>query len=332
MNIKYLSIAATLAGLGAASSFAEIRLTDNLSTSGFLDMSAAGGMKDDIDLDTLVAGFDQFELDFMFKFGDKVSARADISQGGAGGGAGAIHLEQGFVTAHLGSLSISTGRFLSSSGFEAAEPTGLYQYSTSLNLSLPLGLGTPWGGVYGGYQNGVNLAYSTPMFGLYGAVVTDLWETGETDLKTPGFEGQVSVTPIPGLTAKVAYLFQMYDEDATVEEDASQQLLNAWASYAFGPLTVAGEYNLLLDWDVSDETGNGYLVMANYKFTDMFAATLRHSGMFYADLDPFYEFTVSPSVAISANWLVLAEFRYDMLPEPTDDPLFSYAVESLFSF
>ena len=102
--------------------------------------------------------------------------------------------------------------------------------------------------MYGGYQNGINIAYSTPMFGLYGAIVTDLWNTGETDLKTPGFEGQVSIMPIPGLTAKVAYLFQLYDEDATASKDANQQLLNAWLSYAAGPITLAGEYNLLLDW------------------------------------------------------------------------------------
>lgn len=337
-SLKKLPMALTVVGLGVASSFAEIKVGENLGISGFLDMSIAGMMQDTNS--ALTATFDQFELDFSWKYGDKISARADLAYGGVGGGStsaagnlggvGAVNLEQGFATATLGSLALSGGRFLSSSGFEAAEPTGMFQYSYSENI-----LG-PAGAIYGGYQNGVNVAFTTPMFGIYGAVVADLWSTADADLETPGFEGQVAVTPGSGITAKVAYLYQMYDEDAT--GDASQQLLNVWGSWAGGPLTVAAEYNMLIDWDAdgagpgaNDETGNGYLVMANYKINDKFAATLRHSGMMYADLDPFMEVTVSPSVALAANWLALAEFRYDINPDPID-PIISYAVESTFTF
>jgi hypothetical protein len=203
----------------------------------------------------------------------------------------------------------------------------MYQFSYSENITGPAGA------VYGGFQNGINVAYATPMFGLYAALVTDLWDTDDTDLEYPGLEGQLSVTPFAGLTAKLAYLYQFMNEDAT--DDASQQLLNVWASYATGPVTLAGEYNMLIDWDAgfgeNDETGHGYLLMANYKFTDVFAATLRYSSMIYADLDPTMEFTLSPSVAIAANWLALAELRYDIDPDPID-PTFSYAVETTFTF
>lgn len=337
-SFKKYSMAAALAGLGAIPSTAEIKLSDNLSTSGFLDMAILGVTHDDVN--SLNASLDQFELDFMYKYGDKVSARVDLAYGGVGGGSttaegtlggvGFVNLEQGFVTATLGALSISSGRFLSSSGWEAAEPTGMYQYSYSENITGPAGA------VYGGYQNGINFAYSTPMFGIYGAFVADLWSTADTDIEYPGFEGQLSVMPIPGLTAKLAYLYQMHDEDAT--DDASQQLINFWASYATGPITVAGEFNYLMDWDApgagpTDEDGMGYLVMANYKFTPIFAATLRHSSMIYADLDPTMEFTVSPSVAVAANWLALAEFRYDIDPdEISDEPTISYALETTFTF
>lgn len=336
-SLKKLSMAATLLGMGAATTFAEIKLSDNLSLSGFLDMAVLGVTHDDDN--SLNASFDQFELDFMYKYGDKVSARADLAYGGVGGGSttiagtaggvGAVALEQGFVTATLGALSFSSGRFLSTSGFEAAEPTGLYQYSTSENLTNLV-----TGPIYGGYQNGINVAYTTGMFGLYGAVVADLWSTADTDLEYPGFEGQIAVTPTEGVTAKLTYLYQMMNEDAT--DDASQQLLNVWGSYARGPLTAAAEYNMLIDWagaGADDETGHGYLVMGNFKFTDTFATTLRHSGMIFADLDPAMEFTVSPSVALAANWLALAELRYDMDPdEISDEPTISYAVETTFTF
>jgi hypothetical protein len=332
-NFKKLPMAMSLVGLGAAMSFAEIKVNDNLALSGFLDMSVSGEANDSTE--TLNASFDQFELDFMYKFGDKISARADIN---AHPGTAVTHLnastglsvtlEQGFVTYANGPLSFSTGRFLSSSGFEAAEPTGLYQFSVSKNLSNAYDVV-----VYGGYQDGVNVAYSTPLFGLYGAVVSDLWNTGETDvLKSPGFEGQVTLTPAEGVTAKVAYLHQIYDEG-----DDFQGLLNAWASYAIGPVTLAGEYNWLNSWEVgasTEETGHGWLAMANYKVNDLVAATVRYSGIVFPDIgegQPDQEVTFSPSLALSPNWLALAEVKYHFGNDDVDSKT-QYAVEGLFSF
>lgn len=331
-SLKKLPLVLTAVGLGAVSSFAEIKLTDNLSVTGFLDMSVNGAA--DTVTETLNGSVDQFEVDFMFKFSDKISARADVNAlpssktqyitkhsdtleiPNTG-----LALEQGFVTYSNSGLSLSAGRFLSSSGFEAAEPTGMFQYSYSKAL------------YYGAYQNGVSAAYSTPLFGIYGAIVSDLWIANEFDLlNSPGFEGQVSLTPVEGVTAKVTYLYQMYDEDAT--GDASKQLLNSWASYAKGPVTLAAEYSLLLDWDVpdgegrvNDGTGHGFLAMTNYKFNDFYAATLRFSGNLLGDADLDSEVTFSPSVLLSPNWLALAEIRQDFRDEKT-----SYAVESTFSF
>lgn len=322
-SLKKLSMVATVLGLGATSSFAEIKLTDNLGVAGFLDMSALGVIPDTGDA-TLNANVDQLELDFMFKFGDKISGRIDVAQGGAGGNVGNLGLEQGFVSYSNNGAGFSVGRFLSSSGFESAEPTGLYQYSISKTT-----------GVYGGYQNGVNASYVTPMFGLYGAIVTDLWSAAETDLNTPGFEAQVALTPAEGVTAKVAYLYQMQDDEAVATlDDASKQLFNVWGSYAKGPITAAVEYNLLIDWVVpdgagvvNDGMGHGYLAMVNYKLTDVVAATLRYSGLMLGDADPDTEVTFSPSLAISPNWLALAEVKYHI-----DASVTEYAVESLFSF
>lgn len=320
-------MALTVLGLAAASSFAEIKVGDNLSLSGFLDMSIGGAKAEDVDA-TLNGSLDQFEVDFLYKY-DKISARADINALPSGAVALTadtipntfVTLEQGFVTYTPGAVSLSAGRFLSSSGFEAAEPTGLFQYSVSKAL------------FYGGYQNGVNVAYSTPMFGLYGAVVSDLWNANETDfMNSPGFEGQVSLTPAEGVTAKATYLYQMYDEDAT--GDASQQLLNVWGQYAKGKITAAAEYSMLIDWVVpdgagvvNDGTGHAWLAMANYKITDVFAATIRYSGNILGDADPDTEITFSPSVALSAQWLALAEIRQDI-----DATITKYAVESLFMF
>jgi hypothetical protein len=326
---KTISMGLTMLGLSAATSFAEIKINENLSTSGFLDMSVSGYAPDSGDA-TLGASFDQFELDFMYKFGN-VSARADVNATPAAwnpgapmadtskaGTSSAVYLEQGFVNYAMGAGGITVGRFLSSSGYEAAEPTGMFQYSYSKTL------------VYGYYQNGLALNYGTNMFALYGAVVSDLWNPQEFELaNSPGFEGQVSLMPVEGVTAKVAYLYQIYDNP----DDESQSLLNAWVQYAKNALTVAGEFNLLTDWaiagtPVTDASGMGWLALVNYKFTDKIATTVRYSGIKFEDADdPDTEVTLSPSYAVSPNWLVLAEVKQEIDVKKTN-----YAVESTFSF
>ena len=139
---SYLSVFAMLAlilTLGSAA--AEIKLNDNLSVSGFLDMSTVTTMGDETETGL---SFDQFEMDFHLNYGS-VTGQVDIDSTDTDQG---IKLEQGFVTYTapkdmLPGVSITAGRFLSSLGFEAAEPTGLYQYSFSEGIPYP------------GYQNGV---------------------------------------------------------------------------------------------------------------------------------------------------------------------------------
>jgi Putative beta-barrel porin-2, OmpL-like. bbp2 len=329
-TLNKLPMALTILGLGAATSFAEIKLTDNLSTSGFLDMSMSG-VAPDVGDATLNASFDQFELDFMYKFGD-ISARADINATPSVASPGspkvgdtsyavtsAAYLEQAYVNYALGPLGLTAGRFLSASGFEAAEPTGMFQYSYSKTL------------VYGYYQNGLALNYAAEKFAVYGAVVADLWNPQEFEiLETPGFEGQVSVMPIEGVTAKLAYLYQMID-DGTDHDD--QQLLNLWAQYAKGNYTFAAEYNMLIDWNADGANGNGWLAMTNIKWTDKVATTFRYSGILIDDNvsatkdEVDSEVTFSPSFAVSSNFLVLAELKQEIDKKNTN-----YAVEGTFSF
>jgi hypothetical protein len=336
---KKLPLALSVIGLGALAASAEIKINDNLSTAGFVDMSLSGAKADKKD-GTLNGELDQYELDFMYKFGF-FSARADLNGGpGAGGGNSTVFIEQAFITSTLtNSLSLSFGKFLSCTGFEAAEPTGMYQFSYSKNMDAT----SPTGKIYGGYQNGVNLNFSTPTFGIYAAVVSDLWDGNETGFaKTPGGEFQVSLMPVEGVTVKAAYAFQSYGEVA--DSLSYQGFANVWAQYAKGPLTAAAEFNYLMSWAhdygtpaapaVRDDlTGMGWLAMVNYKFTDKFAATLRYSATTLDDEisstdDMGSEVTVSPSIAISPNWLALAEVKIEFgTVEQTD-----YALETTYSF
>jgi hypothetical protein len=299
--------------LGSAS--AEIKLTDDLSVSGFLDMSStttSGGDETDIGL-----SFDQFELDFHLNQGS-VAARVDIDSTARTIGGKVVQLEQGYVTYTLpestvSGVSIKAGRFLSAMGFEAAEPTGLYQYSFSEGIPYP------------GYQNGIGIDVSpAKQVGIYVALLSGVWDVNDTDVKNPGIEAQVALTPMEQLTAKLGYAMDKM-------EDYSQSELNAWVQFAQGPLTLAGEVDILSNWGADGKNGMHFLGMANVSLADMISApvavTLRFSGISLDDEDSSSEFTLSPSYTATDNWLLLAEFKQRLDAEET-----IIAVESLFTF
>ncbi len=314
-----------------SSASAEIKLTDSLSVSGFLDMSStttSGGDETEIGL-----SFDQFELDFKIEQGS-VTGYVDIDSTGADAG---IKLEQGYVTYSLpestvSGVSIKAGRFLSAMGFEAAEPTGLFQYSFSEGIPYPA------------YQNGIGIDVNpAKQVGVYVALLSGVWDVNDTDVKNPGIEAQIALTPMEQLTAKVGYAMDKL-------EDYSQSELNAWVQFTRGPLTLAGEIDMLKNWPTEDEegmefVGDGmhFLGMANVSLADMISApvavTLRFSGISISkessnSADDAVskestgtEFTLSPSYAVTDNWLLLAEFKQRLDAEET-----IIAVESLFTF
>ena len=116
---------------------------DNLSVSGFIDMSYLS-----IDADgagsTHDSGIDQVELNFAYDFGNKLTATVDVEYQNAAEG---VDIEQAFISYAISdNVSIKAGRFLSYSGWETEEPTGLFQYS-----------GTGYAKYfYGYYQQGVS--------------------------------------------------------------------------------------------------------------------------------------------------------------------------------
>ena len=309
-------------------------MTDDLSISGFLDMSStttSGGDETDIGL-----SFDQFELDFHLNQGS-VAARVDIDSTARTIGGQGVQLEQGYVTYTLpestvSGVSIKAGRFLSAMGFEAAEPTGLYQYSFSEGIPYP------------GYQNGIGVDINpTKQLGIYVALLSGVWNVNDTDVKNPGIEAQLSLTPTEQITAKVGYAMDKL-------EDYSQSELNAWAQFTQGPLTLAGEVDMLQNWGADGKNGMHFLGMANVSLEDMIAApvavTLRFSGISLdevghddgdaqtapsadenGDSSSSTEFTLSPSYSVTDNWLILAEFKQRIDAEET-----IIALESLLTF
>ena len=296
---------ALLLSLGTASAQAD----DKLSVSGFIDMSYLA-----IDVDggesTHDSGLDQVELNLGYDFGNKLTASVDIEYQNAAEG---VDLEQAFISyAVSDNFSVKAGRFLSYSGWETEEPTGLFQYS---------GAGyAPY--FYGYYQQGVSGIYTGEGYALAISVVNDLAGPQSTDSEHPGIETMVALMPTDDITIK-----GFYSKDGDVE------LINTWASYSTGALTLAAEYNTAEDSVFTGSDASGYLVMANYAFED-FALTLRYnnweikeaSGDIYEDATGF---TISPSFSVNDNLLMVFEYRLD---EINDVDVNSLAIEALITF
>ncbi|MDA1190253.1 MAG: outer membrane beta-barrel protein [Candidatus Poribacteria bacterium] len=308
---RWTTTTVAVAGLSVSAALG-VEVNENLSISGFIDKSIVIGLDSNADEpDDLVVtgGVDQLEIDLDLTFGN-VTGRVDINSLPDG-----VSMEQAFLTYSPESMTdmgvgITFGRFLSSLGFEAAEPTGLYQYSVSAGIPYP------------GYQNGVAVSLApTDMIGVYVAAISSAWDSTDYDWETPAFEGQVSVKPTDMVTVKAG---------AAAEDmgDYFQIELNAWAMLTSGALTVAGEADMLSNWGADGENGIHFLGMANYKLTDKVGVTARFSGYKLDSMDEAdTEVTLSPSYAIADNWGALVELRQNLQAETTQ-----VAIESIFTF
>jgi hypothetical protein len=308
-------VAAVAAALAPVAN-AEIELGEGLGVTGFVDMSflstdidgAEGGTASNF-------GVDQAEIDFLYSGSDGISAEVDIEFGGVPLTPETI-VEQAFITKKFNDqFSIKAGRFLSYSGWETEEPTGLFQYSG-------VGYASQF---YGYYQQGVSASYSTEKFALMGSVVTNVFsDPEETDTDDLGYEVGVALMPVEGLTTKLFYM-----SDKKTDRD----VINFWASYAVNGFTFAGEYN---DGDFSTAgKGDGYLLMGNYA-SGNWGITLRYHDWDIENgagtsISKQTGFTLSPSYKVGKNLLLVAEYRTDDVKAGGAD-VDSIAFEALFTF
>jgi len=299
---------------------AGIELGEGLSVTGFIDQSFLYNKVDDSSA-SRGFGIDQVETDFLYSGSNGVSAQVDIEYGENASDLSPgddTFVEQAFVTkAFTDQFSVKVGRFLSYSGWETEEPTGLFQYSAT-------GYGKYF---YGYYQQGISAAFNAGKFAVMGSVVNDVFgyagDAIERDTKKLGVELGVAVMPVEGLTAKAFY---MSDDKTDID------VVNVWASYAMSGFTFAAEYNKA---DYGDNgKGDGYLAMANYA-NGPWGVTLRYHAYDIENdagvtVDKDKVITLSPSYKVGNNLLLVAEYRMDNFPGSTDSK--SFALEALFTF
>ena len=302
-------IAGAVAACMASAAHAQIELGSGFSVTGFIDMSYFNLDVDGADSTEKSLGIDQFETDFLFEGSNGISAEVDIEYGGTSG-TPETFVEQAFVTKSFSDkFNLKFGRFLSYTGWETEEPTGLYQYSYAGYQPY----------FYGWYQQGVSATYDFGAIQLMGSVINSAFDP--TDYNSdPDVEVGIGISPGENFTAKVF----MIDEG----EDTYS---NLWASYKVGNVTLAAE---LVDRDLdTGADGDGYLALFNYA-SGFFGFTLRYVDYSIDDtFDPIEtnSFTISPSFKIGDKLLIVTEYRMDEYDAGGIDNN-TAVVEALFMF
>jgi hypothetical protein len=337
-------------------SFAEIALTENISVGGFVDMSYShtdndfDGGKESTNSYTL----DQVEVSWYFDF-SPVTAQIDIEYEGDN-----VLVDQGFVTYDLsGGGAITAGRYDSMLGFEAFEPTGLYQYSGAYvsNAELLVDVDITYSDlITPGTNEGVKYTYEndSSFFGISlqdGGFFGDDRLGGDSDADvlaviieqlggpaaatSSGYavEAAFATDLGNGLGLFVGGLLESTDVDGA---DVDSTVFNTYLTYETGAWLFAAEY-IMTEHDlhnVGEIEIDSFLVMANYSYSDQASITGRISEV---DIDDFVDatkLTLAHNYAFTDNLLLVTELStvdYDNA-DGTDGDTLEAAVELLFTF
>jgi len=334
----------------AASSFSmgEIVVNEFLSFEGFIDSSYS---HTDIDQGTSGVssdnsnefGVDQVEISWLFNF-DTVTAQLDLQYEGDDEGKDqddGQSVEQAFVNYALANGDVVTaGRYASMLGFEAFEPTGLYQYSTAYDASgLPL------------YAQGVKYTREsdTSFFGV--SIQDEAFDFGGDNQNLSSSSYAIEVAYAQDLGNGVAVFLGAAFEDA---DAGDTYIVNSYVTYETGAWLFAAEVNFgnsengafdvtnAYDIAAADVTGNDVdvmsgLVMANYAYSDDSSVTARLS---YEEVESensveseATKYTLAHNKALADNLALIVEISYaDADINDIDIDGSEVAVELLFTF
>jgi hypothetical protein len=344
-------IAFASAFLAAASfSTAEIVVNDFLSFEGFVDSSYTHTDRDDEGANDNENSFEvnQVEISWLFDF-DTVTAQVDLQYEGDNNDGTRYNtatpadsnnledgelVEQAFVNLALANGDVVTaGRYGSMLGFEAFEPTGLYQHSFAYVANgLPL------------YAQGVKYTRESDS-SFYGISIQDeAFNNGTDNLSTSSFAIEAAYAQDLGNGIAV-FLGGAY-EDA---EAGDSYIVNTYATYETGAWLFAAELNFgnsesgAFDADITDVTVSGNdvdvlsgLLMANYAYSDTASVTGRVSyeevdnGTVDADMT---KYTLAHNKALADNLALVTEVSLTdaFVPGP-DAERTEFAVRLLFTF
>ncbi len=338
MNLRIkLAALAALAVTGTA--LADIKINENLTTSGYI---VGSYQYNDTNEDT---SSDRLDLDagkILFAYNLK-PVTGTVSFYHAPGAPENIALLDAYVSYDLGNgFSVTGGKFLSYLGYEAFDIPNMTQMSYANGML----------GVIPGYHDGVRLDYSddTQSFGI--ALLDSVYSgsnyfKGDGELKNnAGFEAFYAYKGVKDLTLWAGLAYESEDGPTNPGEDILG--LDFWASYQVNKETVvAAEYAYKDGGDFN--TGYNWLALVGYTFTDKISGIARISGeswdTAYEGEEGNYEsasstgisttkytkFTLCPTYTVNANLSVRAEYSYIDYAKSSLKANF-FGVQAIFKF
>jgi hypothetical protein len=342
-------IALASAFFAAASiSTAEIVVNDFLSFEGFVDSSYTHTDRDGEGANDNENSFqvDQVEISWLFDF-DTVTAQIDLQYEGDSNDGDLDNdgelVEQAFVNLALANGDVVTaGRYGSMLGFEAFEPTGLYQNSFAYVAS-----GLP------GYAQGVKYTRESES-SFYGISIQDeAFGNGADNVSSSSYAVEIATAQDLGNGVAV-FLGGAYEDSA----DGDTYIVNTYATYETGAWLFAAELNFgnseVDAFDVRDDDNNNIvfagigndvdvysgLLMANYAYNETASVTGRVS---YEEVDgnvdlDIVKYTLAHNKALADNLLLVTEVSFSEVDlgdgnaqDAEIDELF-FAAELLFTF
>jgi hypothetical protein len=206
----------------------------------------------------------------------------------------------------------------------------------------------------------VRLGYATEKLQVNVSGYDKIWSKRPNDDELDvAYELSVAVSPLPGLAVSVSYaedknsrlgsstisnrLSDLDDMGVDIGVvDGVSEAFNFWVSYNVGNMLFAFEYSDL-EFGDGTTTGDAWLVLANFAFSEKISFTLRYSeedigdSSFSGDTD---RLTLSPSYAITENLLALIEYSHGSasaglfsVSTPPNEVDFDYiALKGVFTF
>lgn len=316
MNTRY-KLAAGLTLAASLTAFADIKVNENLTISGYAVASYEyfspdpgaeydslfNGAKDTPSADALKTIFTM-----NFKPVTGVVSLFYIPQIPTGVMKDELTVLDAYATYDIGNGgSVTAGKFLSYLGYEAFDPVNMSQISYS-----PVTVGTL--ASIPAYHTGVKFDFADKVIGYGLALVDSVYsplgiDKGDGELKrNAGFEGYVTSKGLGDLTLWAGFA---YDTKGGFQAH-NVLTLDVWAQYAIDKKnTVAAEF---LHKDGGDfSKGYTWLAYYNYAFTDKASIVARIGGEKLegktAGAD-FMQYTLGPSFKVTDNLTVRAEYSY----------------------
>ena len=322
MNTRF-KLAAGLTLAAALTAFAEIKVNDSFSVSGY----AAGSYRiTDPDPGPSVDRFDIDAMKTLFSTNFK-PVTGVVSLYYQPNAPQDVTVLDAYATVDVGGGStVTAGKFLSYLGYEAFDLVNMSQISYANGDFL---------GPVPGYHTGVKYDYSDKETGFGFAVVDSVYSgpnylKGDGELKhNAGFEGYFVYKAIPNLTLWTGFA---YDTKGNVIHKKDEILtLDIWLGYNLTKESTVGLEYINKDGGLGDK-GYNWLAFYGYNFTPQVSSAFRVSGEKMKSGPGFTKFTVAPAYKVNDNFLVRTEVSYyDYTKHTTDSALF-FGLQSVLRF